>query len=143
MSYAGDRSCRETWQALESDESAVLVDVRTTREWEVIGIPDLSSLGKEALFVEWQMFPAMEVNPDFAAAVEAQLRAMGKGPDTAVFCLCRSGVRSKAAAAALTALGYARAYNIEAGFEGVPDGNGERARINGWQHDGLPWKRKE
>ena len=142
MSYAGDKSCRETWQALETDENAVLVDVRTTREWDVIGVPDLSSIGKDALFVEWQMFPAMDINPDFAGAVDTQLKAMGRDRNVAVFCLCRSGVRSKAAAAALTALGYARAYNIDSGFEGIPDENGERAKINGWQHDGLPWKQK-
>ena len=59
MSYAGDKSCKETWHALETDGNAVLVDVRTTREWEIIGVPDLSPIGKETLFVESQMFPAM------------------------------------------------------------------------------------
>ena len=141
MSYAGDKSRKETWHALETDGNAVLVDVRTTREWEIIGVPDLSPIGKEALFVEWQMFPAMDINPDFAGAVDTQLKAMGRGRDTPVYCLCRSGVRSKSAAAALTALGYSQAYNIDSGFEGIPDENGERARINGWQHDGLPWKK--
>lgn len=143
MSYAGDKSCKDTWNALEADENAVLVDVRTTREWDVIGVPDLSPLNKETVFVEWQMFPSMEVNADFAETVDANLRAAGKDRDTPVFCLCRSGARSKAAAAALTALGYSHAYNVEAGFEGDPDETGERAKINGWQHDKLPWKRKD
>lgn len=139
--YAGDVSCKAAWEELQTGNAA-LVDVRTTREWEVIGVPDLSPVGKQAIFEEWQKFPDMALNTGFAATVDAQLQAAGVSKDDPVFCLCRSGARSKGAAAALTSLGYTRAYNVVSGFEGDPDSNGERGRINGWQHDGLPWKRE-
>jgi len=54
--------------------------------------------------------------------------------------LCRSGVRSRAAAIAMTAAGYSRAYNIAQGFEGDPDAERHRGNKNGWKASGLPWK---
>lgn len=140
--YAGDVSCKTTWEELQS-RNAALVDVRTTREWDVIGVPDLSGIGKQVIFEEWQKFPDMNLNTEFAARVDARLQAQGISRDDPVFCLCRSGARSKGAAAALTQLGYTRAYNITSGFEGDPDATGQRARVNGWQFDGLPWKQRE
>lgn len=138
--YAADVSCQKTWESLAGSDKAALVDVRTRQEWERIGVPDLSQLGKSPLFVEWQRAPDMQINPQFAETVDGELRARGIGHDDPVYFICRSGARSKGAAAALTALGYRRAYNVEAGFEGDPDASGERANINGWQHDGLPFK---
>jgi len=53
--------------------------------------------------------------------------------------LCRSGVRSIAAARRATELGV-RSYNILEGFEGDPDPQGHRGRIGGWRMRGLPWR---
>jgi len=53
--------------------------------------------------------------------------------------LCRSGVRSIAAAKRATELG-AEAYNILEGFEGNTDDQGHRGLIGGWRKRGLPWK---
>jgi rhodanese-related sulfurtransferase len=52
--------------------------------------------------------------------------------------LCRSGVRSIAAAKRATELGI-EAYNILEGFEGDADSDGHRNRIGGWRFRGLPW----
>jgi rhodanese-related sulfurtransferase len=60
---------------------------------------------------------------------------------TPVVFLCRSGVRSAAAARRATELGY-DAYNVLEGFEGDPDENGHRGRNGGWRHRGLPWRQK-
>ena len=139
--YAGDKSCLETWQILGREEGAALIDVRTTREWQVIGVPDLSEAGKRALFIEWQQFPAMTLNREFAEQADAELKAMGVSREDPVFLLCRSGARSQGAAAALTAIGYKRAYNVAGGFEGPEGPDGRRGTVAGWQHDGLPWKR--
>lgn len=138
--YAGDKTCEETWKALSANARAALIDVRTTREWEAIGTPDLAGAGKEAIFIEWQQFPTMAVNPEFAQQADAALKARGVTHDDPVFLLCRSGARSQSAAAALTAIGYRKAYNIIAGFEGPQDGTGQRGTVAGWQFDGLPWK---
>jgi rhodanese-related sulfurtransferase len=138
--YAGDLTPAQAWALLESDPEAQLVDVRTTAEWNYVGVPDLSRLGRTAHLVEWQSFPGMSVNPDFAAAAVERLEAAGATPQTPVLFLCRSGARSRAAAIALTRAGFARAYNIAGGFEGDPDPHGHRGSTNGWKVAGLAWR---
>jgi rhodanese-related sulfurtransferase len=135
--YAGDLSAEEAWTLLKSDPRARLVDVRTQAEWNFVGLPDLGDLGRDVALVEWQMFPTMQVNPDFVAATEA---AAGADKTAPVLFLCRSGARSRSAAIALTRAGYAKAYNVAGGFEGDLDGERHRGQRNGWKAAGLPWK---
>ena len=127
----------QTWEALAQDPAARLVDVRTDMEWTTIGVPDLTGAGKEAILISWQVAPAMQRNPGF----EAQLRDAGLDPDHKIYFLCRSGVRSMAAAEAALAAGYKHAFNVADGFEGPPDSSGQRGTTAGWQADQLPWKR--
>ena len=136
--YAGDVAPKTAWQILEREKNAVLVDVRTTAEWNYVGAPDLRSLGKQNVLVEWQVYPTMQVNAGFADA----LKAAGIAGDRPVLFLCRSGVRSKAAAQAMTAAGMSRCYNIIDGFEGPPDQAGHRGAVAGWKASGLPWQQK-
>ncbi len=68
------------------------------------------------------------------------MTAAGADKAAPVLLLCRSGARSRAAAIALTGLGFAGAYNIAGGFEGDPDGARHRGLRNGWKADGLPWR---
>lgn len=133
--YAGDVDATKAWEALKSDSGAILVDVRTQVEWNFVGIPDLSGIGKEPVLVQWQTFPAMEVNPSFVDEV----RSAVPDPATPVYFLCRSGARSKAAAIALTRAGYASCYNIGGGFEGPHDSERHRGTVDGWKALGLPW----
>ena len=134
-SYAGDLSPKDTWQRLAEDPRAVLIDVRTKPEWSYVGVPDLGELGKEAIKLEWQIYPEGTVNAGFAEAV-AQA---GIGKDQPVLLLCRSGVRSKAAAELLTGAGWQSCFNILGGFEGPHDATRHRGTVAGWKHDGLPW----
>ena len=126
VGYAGDIAntlAHAWWQAGE----AVLVDVRTDAEREWVGfVPG-------AVAIAWKQWPGMAFNPDFDAAVKA---AAG---DKKVLLLCRSGVRSIAAAKRATELGLV-AYNILEGFEGDPDANAQRGRKGGWRLAGLPWR---
>ncbi len=133
--YAGDLPPTAAYDLLRSEPKALLVDVRTDAEWTYVGMPDLAATGQAPVKLAWQLFPAMQVNPDFVAALSRQV------PDksTPLLFLCRSGVRSKAAALAMTAAGYARAYNIEEGFEGGLDPEKHRGRVGGWKARGLPW----
>ncbi len=142
MSYAGDISCKEVWAELSANPKAALVDVRTTKEWATIGVPDLATLDRKTIFKEWQVFPAMHVNEEFASQVDSELAKMSISKEDPVFFLCRSGVRSQGAAAALTAMGYKKAFNILSGFEGPPDEAGSRGTVSGWQSDQLPWRKE-
>lgn len=139
MTYAGNISAREAWDVLKGDPKAQLVDVRTTAEWSFVGVPDLSSIGRNVVRVEWQSFPTMARNAQFEASVAEQLKAAGATPSTPIFFLCRSGARSQAAAAAMTAAGYQKCFNVAAGFEGDLNAQKHRGQTSGWKVDGLPW----
>lgn len=132
--YAGDLNPEEAWELLATNHNAVLVDVRTDAEWRYVGVPDTSSLNKGALLVEWNS--AHGRNPDFLDELAAHGITSGSGP---VLFLCRSGVRSIAAAQAATQAGIEPAYNVTEGFEGALDANGHRGRT-GWKASGLPWR---
>lgn len=133
--YAGDILPKEAWELLEREPDAVLIDVRTAPEWHYVGAPDLAPLGRQAKFCEWVRFPDGAPNPRFVE----QVAELAPDPEAPVLFLCRSGVRSKGAAVALTEAGYARCYNIAEGFEGDKDGTGHRGKAGGWKVAGLPW----
>jgi rhodanese-related sulfurtransferase len=134
--YAGDISASEAWEKLKADPKAQLVDVRTMAEWNFVGLPDLSSLGRQVHCVEWQGFPTGAQNPGFVAEASGALPDKG----APVLLLCRSGGRSRAAAVALTRAGFGQAFNIAGGFEGDVDGEGHRGSLGGWKAEGLPWR---
>ena len=125
--YAGDVSCVLAWEWVQDGE-AVLVDVRTDAERAWVGfVPDASA-------VAWKQWPGMVSNPSFDTDLQAAVPAGKKA-----VLLCRSGVRSIAAAKRATELGL-EAYNILEGFEGDPDGNAQRGHQGGWRFHGLPWR---
>ena len=125
--YAGDIPAALAWQWVQAGE-AVLVDVRTDAERAWVGqVPG-------AIAAQWKLWPGMAANPNFDAQLQAAVPAGGK-----VVLLCRSGVRSVAAATRAAQLGM-EAYNILEGFEGDVDANGHRGNIGGWRKQGLPWR---
>lgn len=133
--YAGELTPKEAWEKLASDPKTMLVDCRTLPEWMFVGVPDLRPLSKKPIFAAWQIFPAMQPNPAFAE----QVKAGGAKEDTPLLFICRSGNRSKAAAIAMTALGFSECYNVSEGFEGGSDDKGHRGTKGGWKVAGLPW----
>jgi len=135
MTYAGDINPKEAWDLLNSKPTALLIDVRTRPEWAFVGIPDLGSIGRQTMLLSWQVYPSMVINPDFGA----QVKKAAPAADTPLLFLCRSGTRSRAAAEAITALGYNACYNVSEGFEGNPDHERHRGRESGWKAAGLPW----
>jgi rhodanese-related sulfurtransferase len=128
----------QTWEALQANENAQLVDVRTDVEWNFIGLPDLSAAGKEPILIPWQVYPAMQRNPSF----EDSLRAAGLTPDQPVYFICRTGGRSMAAAQAAEAAGFPNVFNVADGFEGPPDATGHRGTTAGWKAADLPWRQR-
>ena len=130
---APNLSPKEAWDCLANQAEAVLVDVRTGAEWLFVGVPDLSALGKQVLFVEWQDIVG-NPNPNFIAELQSQA-----APDSLFLMLCRSGKRSLAASEAALAAGL-KAANVACGFEGDLDAAQQRKSINGWCVAGLPWR---
>ena len=135
----GEATPGEAWDVLSADRKAVLVDVRSAPEWTFVGLPDLSSLGRDVIRVEWQSYPAMQVDAGFVGRLDGALRAAGADRDSPVYFLCRSGARSAAAASAMAGAGYRRCFNVVGGFEGQRDANGHRGTVDGWKADDLPW----
>ncbi|HEC00532.1 MAG: rhodanese-like domain-containing protein [Emcibacter sp.] len=135
MSYTGDVTVEEVWKILAENENAILVDVRTQAEWAFVGLCDLSKINKSPLLLSWQIFPQMDINADFVRTIVN----MDIPKDSPLYFLCRSGVRSKAAASAMVAEGYSQCFNILEGFEGDRDAAGHRGTCGGWKAAGLPW----
>lgn len=126
LGYAGDVT-PEVANAWMQSGDAVLVDVRSDAEREWVGfVPG-------AVAVAWKQWPGMAMNPAYDEAIRAA--ANGKK----VVLLCRSGVRSIAAAKRATELGL-EAYNILEGFEGDANPAGHRGTQGGWRLRGLPWR---
>ena len=124
--YAGDITPHTANAWMQSGE-AVMIDVRSEAELAWVGfVPG-------AVAVPWKQWPGMAMNPAFDEGVKAA--AQGKK----VVLLCRSGVRSIAAAKRATELGL-EAYNILEGFEGDANGDGHRGTVGGWRMRGLPWR---
>lgn len=138
----GEVSPDRAWDILCQNQSSALVDVRTRAEWAFVGLPDLSSLGREPVLVEWVQYPSMAPNSQF---VEQLTAALGDAlPDTLLF-ICRSGQRSRFAAQAVAeqlsgAEGVPELLNVAEGFEGDLDSQGHRGGMSGWKHRGLPWR---
>lgn len=125
--YAGDvppQLAYDWWRAGD----AVLVDIRTDAEREWVGfVPGAVSLA-------WKQWPGMALNPAFDEGIRQAVPAGKKA-----VLLCRSGVRSIAAAKRAAELGI-EAYNVLEGFEGDADPDGHRGRKGGWRMRGLPWR---
>ena len=111
-----------------AEPGARLVDGRTRAAWGWVGrIPG-------AVEIERNQYPGGGRNPHFAAELRRQV-----DPEALVMFICRSGVRSIAAAAQACELGYTNCYNVLEGFEGDRDARGQRNKVGGWRHAGLPW----
>lgn len=128
LPYAGAVTPTEAYALISQDADAVLVDVRSRAELELVGRVPV------ATHVEWAFYPGMVANTEFAAQLLAQVDTSR----TVVF-MCRTGGRSHNAALLAQQLGYSKAYNMVEGFEGEANELKQRSLINGWKHAGLPW----
>jgi rhodanese-related sulfurtransferase len=128
LTYAGAVTPQEAYALISQNNEAVLVDVRSRAELELVGRVPM------ATHVEWAFYPGMVANADFAAQLQAQV-----DKSRTVIFMCRTGGRSHNAALMAQQLGYSNAYNMIEGFEGQANEQKQRTLINGWKHAGLPW----
>jgi rhodanese-related sulfurtransferase len=131
-------SSQQAWEILEAEPQALLLDVRTSMEYEYVGHP------LNALHIPWMDAPDWNIDTGFVDKVrQALVKRTGseQGLESiAILAICRSGKRSQAAAEALAGQGFDNLYNIEDGFEGDLDNNKQRNTINGWRVADLPWE---
>ena len=125
---------QQAWEILEESPQAVLLDVRTSMEFEYVGHP------LNALHVPWMDAPDWSINEEFVNKVREGVIKRAGTEEVAILAICRSGKRSQAAAEALARHGFNNLYNIEDGFEGDLDNSGHRNTINGWRFANLPWE---
>lgn len=120
----------EAYHFLRDEPNAILIDVRTDYEWENVGVPDLSAIGKEVFFNPWKILPEMNANPKFQENLETKI----PNKDTQLVFICRSGGRSYEAACVAAKMGYQKCINVIGGFEGSTN-------MQGWKYSNLPWRK--
>ncbi len=136
LGYEGDLTPDQCWGILENEKKSFLVDCRTSSEWQFVGFPDLYSLNKKTVFIEWLCLPNMVFNENFLD----DIKKSEISPNDKIILICRTGSRSKSAAEYLTTNGFKLCYNCLDGFEGVHDQNEHRGKVSGWKFSNLPWK---
>lgn len=121
----------EAWAYIQSDPSAVFLDVRMEIESLYVGRPP------GVVNIPWYEYPELMPRPDaFVDAVKSEVRDLGR----AVVLICRSGKRTIDAGLALEAAGFTHVINVLHGFEGELDDQFHRSTLSGWRFDGLPWE---
>jgi len=127
---------REAWEMLQQNARAVLIDVRSTMEYLMIGHP----VG--AVHISWMDEPDWDVNPHFVADVrKLMLGGISCHDDCPpILLICRSGNRSRDAGEVLIEAGFSNIYNVKGGFEGPLDAHHHRSTAAGWRFEGLPWE---
>ena len=136
LDYAGDLTPVQSWELLSKDKNCYLVDCRTSAEWQFVGIPDLETLEKKTLLIEWQIYPSMSLNDKFLE----DIKQSGIQKQDKLIFICRSGGRSRSAAEFLVSQGYENSFNCIHGFEGNHNPDGHRGKNSGWKFSKLPWK---
>jgi rhodanese-related sulfurtransferase len=119
---------RQTYEFLQANSEAILVDVRSEIEHLFVGHP------KGAILISWVDGADWDINPNFVAQVK-KVSSLNRP----VVLFCRSGQRSVDAGLALEKAGLENIYNMLNGFEGDLDQHHQRSVVNGWRFDGLPW----
>jgi rhodanese-related sulfurtransferase len=115
---------------LNNNSNSVVLDVRTEEEWNSVGKPDAEALNSKTFFISLLLGPNRQKNENF---VKEFLEKKVPKKDN-ILVICRSGVRSMAAAKLLQQQGYKNLINISDGFEGNP------ATGEGWKKSKLPCK---
>ena len=128
-----EKDPQDCYAQLASDPLALLVDCRSAQEWELVGTPNLSAIGKKTLLVEWTT-ASNQKNPHFLEQIKGFATL-----DTPIIIMCRIGVRSAAACAYLAEHGFTNLTNMREGYEGRVNDEGHRNSFEGWRARKLPW----
>ncbi len=128
---------KQAYDLLRQEPQAVLIDIRSTLEFLLIGHP----VG--AHHIPWLDEPDWMPNPCFVTQVrELMLSGTLRSNDdySAIILICRNGQRSREVGEKLIEADFRRVYHIESGFEGPFDEAYHRSTLAGWRFAGLPWE---
>lgn len=123
--YAGDVSPAGALDAVSTQGGAVIVDIRSAREKEAAGIPDLPNAGKLVELeyasivdrkIRGQLRNVGTLELKITGMQIAALKRLNKGD--AIFLLDRNGGVAKAVARELASRGFGKVYVISGGFSG-------------------------
>lgn len=121
----------KAYEMLQIDNNTIMIDVRTTEEWQQVGIPNLDKT--KLLLLSWRLLPDMVLNRQFKEQLIFHISNIQNNILFNILFLCRSGGRSYEAAHFISSLGYTNCYNVVDGFEGGNNGAG-------WKQNNLPWQ---
>jgi rhodanese-related sulfurtransferase len=114
---------------LQSDKSAVYIDVRTEPEFQNGHVPGARNI---PVVRPDPSTRRMVPNPEFLKTVEASF-----DKNTTIICGCQMGGRSQHAADLLVQAGYTNVSNMQGGFGGARDPMGNVV-APGWVQSNLP-----
>ncbi|PHS72960.1 MAG: sulfurtransferase [Cycloclasticus sp.] len=130
MSNITSISPTQAYEILDNNAQALLIDTRTSIEHSFLGHP----IG--SILITIKEPPTWEIIPGFVDKV----KTIAPSASTPLVLMCRSGVRSMAAAKRLEQAGYTALYNMDEGFEGDKDDDNHRGTLGGWRFHNLPWE---
>ena len=111
----------DAFDFLSKKDNSHLIDTRSDIEWKSTGIPDLSSINKETILINWG--PVLD-QIFFEQYKNFLLTSFTKN-DNLLF-ICRSGSRSLMAAQFAIRFGFKNSFNIFEGFYNENDQNWEK-----------------
>lgn len=123
--YAGQVSPAAALDILSTQGNCVMVDIRSAREKESAGLPDLPNNGKLVELeyasvadrrVRSQLRNAGDIELKVTALQVAALKKIGKG--TTIFLMDKNGGNAKAVAKELSKKGFKKAFVVSGGFGG-------------------------
>lgn len=125
--YAGELTPATALDGLVSESGVVLIDIRTLREKEQSGVPDVPSAGRDkVLEVEFATTEDKKLRNSLRdpSSIEAQVTALqiaslkrvGKG--TKIVLLDRYGPVARQVAKELSSKGFGKVFTIAGGFDG-------------------------
>lgn len=102
----------EAIEILNTKDNSLLVDVRTSEEWQVEGVP---SVGDSSKFLPLSIYLGSDrrFNNNFISDFEA----ICNDKKATVIFMCKSGYRSSKALELISDIGYKYCVNMSGGFE--------------------------
>ncbi|KYG63557.1 ABC transporter ATP-binding protein [Bdellovibrio bacteriovorus] len=102
-------------QALNGGHGIVILDVRSSQEFALRSLAQMSEVKTPVLNIDWTSFFSEKGLPD--KKIERLLSEKNIGKDTRILVISNHGVRSGAATYALQYLGFKKATNFAGGYE--------------------------